>query len=136
MGIMRVILCLMIFSMLLTSCSHGLYLVKLALGEAQILGGKVPNQEALEDAEIEAEIKEGIRFVQEVTEFSEKRLGLQPDGSYETFYQVKGDALIYLVSACPQDSLKPFTWCFPIVGEMEYKGFFSKKDATKEIKKL
>jgi predicted aminopeptidase len=122
--------------MLLTSCAQGLYLGKLAWGEAQILGGSVPNQEVLKDEEIEEEIKEGIRLVQEVTKFSEKRLGLQPDGSYATFYQVKGDALIYVVSACPQDSLEPFTWRFPIVGEMEYKGFFSKKDADKEIKKL
>jgi len=90
----------------------------------------------LKDEKVEEEIKEGIRLVQEVTEFSEERLGLRPDGSYSTFYQVEGDALIYLVSACPQDSLEPYTWRFPIVGEMEYKGFFNKKDAAKEIKKL
>jgi predicted aminopeptidase len=136
MGLVCVILCLMLSSMLLTSCAHSLYLGKLAWGEAQILGGKVPNQEVLKDADVEEEIKEGIRLVQKVTEFSEKRLGLRPDGSYETFYKVKGDALIYLVSACPQDSLAPFTWRFPIVGEMEYKGFFNQKDAVKEIKKL
>lgn len=129
-------LCLVLCSILLTSCSHGLYLGKLAWDEAQILGGKVPNQEILKDEEVDEEIKEGIRLVQEVTEFSEKRLGLQSDGSYETFYQVQGEALIYLVSACPKDNLEPYTWRFPIVGEMEYKGFFSKKDAAKEIKKL
>lgn len=136
MGLIYVIHCLMLCSMLLTSCAHGLYLGKLAWGETQILKGRVPNQQVLKDAEIEEEIKEGIRLVQDVTEFSEKRLGLRPDGSYKTFYQVKGDTLIYLVSACPKDSLKPYTWHFPIVGETEYKGFFSKKDAAKEINKL
>ena len=100
------------------------------------MGGTVPNQEVVEDNTVEKETKEGIRLVQEVTEFSRKRLGLKLDGSYKTFYQVKGEALLYLVSACPQDSLEPYTWRFPIVGEMEYKGFFSKKDAVKEIKKL
>ena len=136
MGLLCSVICLVLCSILLTSCARGLYLGKLAWGEAQILGGRVQNQEVLKDEEVEEEIKEGIRLVQEVTEFSEKRLGLRPDGSYETFYKVKGDALIYLVSACPKDSLKPHTWRFPIVGEMEYKGFFSKKDADKEIKKL
>jgi predicted aminopeptidase len=136
MGLMRVMLCLVLCSMLLTSCTQGLYLGKLAWGEAQILGGRVPNQEVLEDDAVEKEIKEGIQLVQEVTEFSQKRLGLRPDGSYKTFYQVKGDALIYLVSACPKDSLEPYTWRFPIVGEMEYKGFFNKKDAAKEVMKL
>jgi predicted aminopeptidase len=122
--------------MLLTSCAHGLYLGKLAWGEAQVLGGRVPNQEVLEDEAVKEEVKEGIRLAQAVVEFSEKKLGLRADGCYKSFYHVKGDALIYLVSACPQDSLEPYTWRFPIVREMEYKGFFNKKDAVKEIKRL
>jgi predicted aminopeptidase len=130
------VLCLAFGSMLLTSCAQGLYLGKLAWGEVQILGGSVPNREVLKDKAIEKDVKEGIRLVQAVTEFSQNTLGLRPDGSYKTFYPVKGDALLYLVSACPQDSLEPYTWRFPIVGEMEYKGFFGKKDAVKEIKKL
>jgi len=135
-GLLWAVMCLALCSMLLTSCARGLYLGKLAWGEAQILGGRVPNQEVLKDEAVEEEIKKGIRLVQEVTDFSEKRLGLRPDGSYKTFYPVKGDTLVYLVSACPKDSLEPYTWRFPIVGEMEYKGFFSKEDADKEIKKL
>jgi len=106
------------------------------LGEAKILGGSVPYQEIIEDKGIDENKKEGIRLVQEVKEFSQKKLGLRLDGSYETFYQVRGDALIYLVSACPKDSMKPYTWRFPVVGEVEYKGFFDRQDAVKEIKKL
>ena len=132
----RIIIILSFFSLLLTSCAHTRYIGKLAWGEAKILGGSVPLQEILDDEGVEKEIKEGIRLVQEVKEFSHQRLGLRLDGAYETFYQVKGDALIYLVSACPQDSLEPYTWRFPIVGRVEYKGFFSEKDAINEIRKL
>ncbi|MBN1253743.1 MAG: aminopeptidase [Deltaproteobacteria bacterium] len=136
MGLLCALLSLILCPMLLTSCAHGLYLGKLAWGEAQVLGGRVSNQEVLKDATIDEEIKEGIRLAQAVAEFSEKKLGLRADGCYKSFYHVKGDALIYLVSACPKDSLEPYTWRFPIVGEMEYKGFFNKKDAVKEIKRL
>lgn len=132
----RSIIILLFFPVFLTSCAHTLYIGKLAWGEAKILGGSVPYQEVLSDEEVSQEIKEGIRLVQEVKEFSHQRLGLRLDGAYETFYQVKGDGLIYLVSACPQESLDPYTWRFPIVGEVEYKGFFSEKDAIKEIKRL
>jgi predicted aminopeptidase len=134
--LLRIFICLFLFPLVLTSCTHGLYLGKLAWGETQILAGQVPNQVVLRDEGVEEEIKEKIRLVQEVTEFSQNTLGLRPDSCYETFYPVKGDALVYLVSACPKDSLEPFTWRFPIVGELEYKGFFSKRDAVKEIKKL
>jgi predicted aminopeptidase len=136
MGSLWAVMCLILCATLLTSCARGLYLGKLAWGEAQVLAGRVPNQEVLKDKAVGEEIKEGIRLVQAVAEFSQNTLGLRPDGSYKTFYQVKGDTLIYLVSACPKDSLEPYTWSFPIVGEMEYKGFFSKEDADKEIKKL
>ena len=135
-GLLCAVLCLVLGSLLLTSCAQGLYLGKLVWGEAQILGESVPNQEVLKDTGVAEELKESIRLVQAVTEFSQNTLGLRPDGSYKSFYPVKGDALIYLVSACPIDSLEPVTWCFPIVGEMEYKGFFSKKDAYKEVMKL
>jgi len=132
----RSLIILLFAPLFLTSCAHTLYIGKLAWGEVKILGGSVPHQEVLGDEQVSEEIKEGIRLVQDVKEFSHQQLGLHLDNCYETFYRVKGDALIYLVSACPQDSLEPYTWRFPIVGEVEYKGFFSEKDALKETKKL
>ena len=105
----RLIIIFLFVPFVLTSCAHTLYIGKLAWGEAKILGGSVPYQEVLSDEEVSEEIKEGIRLVQEVKEFSHQRLGLRLDTSYETFYRVKGDTLIYLVSACLQDSLEPYT---------------------------
>jgi predicted aminopeptidase len=133
---MRPLVVLLLFPLFLAACANTLYMGKLAWGEARILGGAVPNEEVLRDKGVDEKIKDGIRLVQEVKEFGQRRLGLRLDGSYETFYRVKGDTLIYLVSACPKDSLEPSTWHFPIVGRVEYKGFFSKKDALKEIQKL
>ena len=132
----RPLVVLLLFPLFLTACANTLYMGKLAWGEARILGGAVPNEEVLRDKGVDEKIKDGIRLVQEVKEFAQRRLGLRLNGSYETFYRVKGDTLIYLVSACPKDSLEPSTWHFPIVGRVEYKGFFSKKDALKEIRKL
>ena len=133
---MRSLIILFLFPLFLAACANTLYMGKLAWGEARILGGAVPNEEVFRDKGVGEKIKDGIRLVQEVKEFAQRRLGLRLDGSYETFYRVKGDTLIYLVSACPKDSLEPSTWHFPIVGRVEYKGFFSKKDALKEIRKL
>jgi predicted aminopeptidase len=133
---MRSLIIFFLFPLFLGACANTLYMGKLAWGEARILGGAVPNEEVLRDKGVDEKIKDGIRLAQEVKEFAQRRLGLRLDGSYETFYRVKGDTLIYLVSACPKDSLEPSTWHFPIVGRVEYKGFFSKRDALKEIRKL
>lgn len=133
---MRSLVIFLLLPLFLGACANTIYMGKLAWGEAGILGRAVPNDEVLKDNRVDEKIKDGIRLVQEVKEFAQQRLGLRLDGSYETFYRVKGDTLVHLASACPKDSLEPYTWHFPLVGRVEYKGFFSKKDALKEIRKL
>jgi predicted aminopeptidase len=38
--------------------------------------------------------------------------------------------------AAPRDSLKPYTWWFPIVGEVPYRGYFSKERADAEAEEM
>ena len=38
--------------------------------------------------------------------------------------------------AAPRDSLKPYTWWFPIVGYVPYRGYFDESDATAEAAAL
>ena len=44
--------------------------------------------------------------------------------------------MIYIVSAAPKDALQPYTWHFPIVGRVPYKGIFQKAYAREEEQKL
>ena len=127
-----IILCVIFLS----SCANSVYIGKLALGEARILWGSIPIEQALEEEDLRHEEREKLKLVQEVREFARDKIGLNLDGSYGHFYRVRGDTLIYLVTACPKDSLDAHTWRFPIVGEVEYKGFFDKEDALKEVVRL
>ncbi|HEV2170196.1 MAG TPA: aminopeptidase, partial [Candidatus Binatus sp.] len=45
-------------------------------------------------------------------------------------------AIVYVVMAAPRDSLKPYTWWFPIVGRVPYRGYFEESDANAEAAKL
>lgn len=136
MSKMRWIFVLLLPLCLLTSCAKGMYIGRLAWGEAKIVWGSIPIQEVLRDEGRAEGLKEKIRLVQEVKQFAHEKIGLSLDGCYEAFYGVKGDTLIYLVSACPKDSLEPYTWSFPIVGEVSYKGFFKRKYALEEMERL
>lgn len=133
---MRSLIILFLFPLFFAGCANTFYMGKLAWEEARILARAMPNEEVLRNQGVDEKVKDGIRLVQDVKEFAQRRLGLRLHGSYETFYPVKGDALVHVVSACPKDSLEPYTWYFPIVGRVEYKGFFNKKDALREIRKL
>ncbi|HVR84786.1 MAG TPA: aminopeptidase, partial [Planctomycetota bacterium] len=78
------------------------------------------------------ETKLKLLFVREVKSFGENELGLARSANYESFYDTKGQPITYIVSACRKDRFQPYTWWFPIVGEVPYKGFFSKEDAQAE----
>jgi predicted aminopeptidase len=89
-------------------------------------------EEVLADPEIKDDIKDRIRLVQRVRAFGENHMGLRPSRGYGTFIEIQGDAVAYVVSACPKERLAPFLWRFPIVGEFPYKGFFRRAEAEME----
>jgi predicted aminopeptidase len=57
-------------------------------------------------------------------------------GSYASYSYVDRPDLTYIVVASPKTELRPYTWWFPIVGHVPYKGFFSKEAAYGEVKRL
>lgn len=119
----------------LWGCEMG-YLLTQGYHQATLLAHKRPVNEVLEDQGVDPGIKDRIRLIQAVCLFGEKELGLVRGTSYSSFVQIPGDAVVYVVSACPKDSLVPHTWWFPILGEFPYKGFFDPERAKKEKRAL
>ncbi len=62
--------------------------------------------------------------------FAADQLGENVGGAYESIAPVDQSAIVYVVMAAPRDSLEPYTWWFPIVGRVPYRGYFDKSDAT------
>ena len=133
--------CIIAFSVLLAGgigllgCG-GLYIMKLGVGQAKILLDREPIPEVLADPGVDPNIKEKLRLVLEVKEFAEKDLGLKAAKQYRYYYDTGGRPIIYTVTASPQDRLEAYTWHFPIVGEVPYKGFFALEDAVEERDEL
>ena len=68
--------------------------------------------------------------------FAITQLGMQASQSYTTFVQLDRPYVSYNLSAASPDAFKPYTWRFPIVGKMPYKGFFDKDYALREQRAL
>ncbi|HYL58235.1 MAG TPA: aminopeptidase, partial [Candidatus Acidoferrales bacterium] len=45
-------------------------------------------------------------------------------------------AVVHVVMAAPRDSLDPYTWWFPIVGSVPYRGYFDGRDADAQAAEL
>jgi len=114
----------------------GCYILTQGYGQLRVLLDSRRIDDLLADPSVPDPTKQKLLFVREVKSFGEHELGLSPSSNYESFYDTKGQPITYIVSACRKDRFEPYTWWFPIVGDVPYKGFFSKDDARSEAQAL
>ena len=116
---------------LLAGCGDFFYFSKMGWYQGSVHFHSVSVKDLLEDAGTDAQAKEKIRFIHEVKRYGEKQLGLTATNNYTTFVEVKGP-ILYVVSAAEKDRLKPYSWSFPVIGQVTYKSFFTREDAVNE----
>lgn len=117
---------------LLAAC----YIAKQAEGQLHILLMQRPLEEVLADPDVSAPAKEKIRLVRDVKEFGEREIGLCVSGNYTKYFDTGGKPVSWIVSASLKDRFENYTWWFPIVGTVPYKGFFRRADALAEARSL
>ena len=118
----------------LIACDIGYY-AHLAQGQARIIWRTQQTLDYRQGEAVPDSLNEQFALVDSILHFAHK-IGLNYKDQYTTFYDTEGAPISWNVSAAPQNSFKPYTWHFPIVGEVPYKGFFSLKRAEGEYDKL
>ena len=119
----------------LTGCQMG-YIVNNGYEQFKLLGSSIPIEQILKDPNVDAATKEKLKLAMEAKQFAETRLSLKQTKNYSSYVDLKRPYVTYIVSASPKDELKYYTWHFPIVGSVPYKGYFEKKKADKEAEGL
>ena len=115
----------------LSACSPG-YVLRAGYEEAKILWRRQPIEALLQRSDLDASTRDKLELVRAVRIFARDTLHLRVGGSYGTLAQVDADQVVHVVSAAYQRQLQPYTWWFPIVGRVPYKGYFSESDAKDE----
>jgi predicted aminopeptidase len=121
---------------LLAVTPTGCYLSRGAIEEAKILSNRKSIAELVRDPSVDAPTRAKLQVVLDARAFAKNRLGLRTKESFTTFSQLDTDTLVLVLSAAYRDSLKPYTWWFPIVGRVPYKGYFDFARAKKDEQKL
>jgi predicted aminopeptidase len=117
------------------ACSPG-YVLRAAWEEARILTRRQSMEEVLNDPTLDEVTRGKLELVIEARSFAARDLGLDVGDSYTSYADIGRDTLALVLSASPPDRLAAYTWWFPIVGRVPYKGFFSREAAEKERRKL
>ncbi|MET0154409.1 MAG: aminopeptidase [Candidatus Binatia bacterium] len=118
-----------LLAMAATGCSVG-YVARAAYEEARILWRRQDIDRKLAEPELPPATKRKLELVLDVRRFAAKRLDLRIGGSFRTVSVVDRRAIVQLLTAAPRDRLEPYTWWFPIVGRVPYRGFFSEHAAA------
>lgn len=119
------------FGLFLSACSPG-YVLRAGYEEAKILWRRQPIEEMLQRGDLDATTRDKLELVLAVRVFAHETLHLRVGDAYASVAQVDADQVVHVVSAAYQLQLRPYTWWFPIVGRVPYKGYFSASDAREE----
>lgn len=106
-----------------------------AKGQIKIIWNARPITHFLNDPDFPDSLKDKLALVEEIRTFAFDSLGLSHSNNYTTFYDQKGEELMWVVTACEPFSLVAKTWTFPLIGTFSYKGYFS-KDKAFELKHM
>jgi len=120
---------------MLAGCDAG-YITHAAYEEVRILMRRKPITEELARSELPAATRAKLVTVLAVRKFAADQLDLNVGGAYSSVAQVDKGAIVWVVMAAPRTSLTPYTWWFPIVGNVPYRGYFSHDDAKAEAAKM
>ncbi|MFL5729075.1 MAG: aminopeptidase [Cytophagaceae bacterium] len=112
------------------------YGLKQGKGQLNIIMKTSTVEEALKDTVLNPEEKEKIRLIQDVKQYSTDSLGYKPSASYTTFYDQRNSASLWVVTASEAYSLTAYTWKFPYLGEVSYKGYFDYMAGLNEFLRL
>ena len=114
----------------------GRYLLRGAWEEAKILARRRPLSDILADSATPAPLRSKLQLVLAARAYARDSLALDVGESFSTYSETGRDTLTLLVSGAYRDRLKAYTWWFPIVGRVPYKGYFDFDEARRQERAL
>ena len=128
----------------------GLFLTVLAMSGCQTLSfygqaikgqyGIMAHQQRIEkllaDPQTPGPLRAKLQLVQSLRAFAAKDLKLPVDGHYQRYVDVHRPFVVWNVEAAPEFSLEPKAWWYPLVGRLEYRGYFAERSARNYAARL
>ena len=75
-------------------------------------------------------LKQRLELLRDLRAFAGKELKLPTEKQYRKYVDVHRPFVVWNVEAAPELSMEPKTWWYPLLGSLEYRGYFSKAGAT------
>jgi predicted aminopeptidase len=113
-----------------SGCQTISYYTQAAKGQYQILAHQRLIVNLIADPQTPAPLRQKLQLVEALRAFAKDQLKLPVDANYVKYVDVHRPYVVWNVQATPRFSLQPRTWWYPLVGSLEYRGYFSESGAS------
>ncbi|MGI6525186.1 MAG: aminopeptidase [Bdellovibrionota bacterium] len=125
----------LLFTLLFCNGCNPFYVTRAAYEEIKILNRRESISEIIKKKSLPPDQLAKLELILSAREYA-IQIGLKPKDTFTQYAEITNTPLVWIVSASEADSFTPYTWWFPIVGSVPYKGYFSKNDALDLAAKL
>ena len=113
----------------MSGCATLGYYAQSVRGQMELLSQRVPIKKVLDRPGTPPALARKLALVLKARRFASRDLGLPDNGSYRSYVALDRPFVVWSVFATPRLSLQPVKWCYPLIGCVSYRGYFSKQAA-------
>jgi predicted aminopeptidase len=99
-------------------------------GQYQIFAHQESIDQLMAEADTPRALKQRFELLRDLRAFANANLKLPIDSHYRKYVDVHRPFVVWNVEAAPEFSMAPKTWWYPLLGSLQYRGYFSKPGAT------
>ena len=99
-------------------------------GHLSLMGRREPIQDLLDDKDLDEQHRQQLETALSIRRYASEHLHLPKNDSYSSYVKLDQPYVVWNVFATPELSMQPHNWCFPIVGCVAYRGYYSEEKAT------
>jgi predicted aminopeptidase len=99
-------------------------------GQYQIFANEESINKLIIDPRTPEHLRERFQLLEGLRAFAQAELKLPIDNHYRKYADLHRPFVVWNVEAAPEFSMRPKTWWYPLLGSLEYRGYFSKQGAT------
>jgi predicted aminopeptidase len=122
--------------LLAAGCASVAYYAQAVEGQMKLMADTRPISEVVSDDATDPRLRQQLGRVIAIREFASNELALPNNGSYRSYADLGRPFAVWNVFAAPEFSVEPQQWCMLLVGCVNYRGYYDKKDADRFADKL
>lgn len=110
-------------------CANFAYYSQSINGHLNLVSAAKPVDRLLKEPSQPPAVRQQLELARDIRAFATERLALPDNRSYRSYVDTGRDYVTWAVFAAPELSLNVKTWCFPVVGCVPYRGYFTEEAA-------